>query len=147
MIWGQNFNTGNRVPILPKMALRIIKFQSRDCHSSPLFKKQSLHQFKDKIQLESLLLVSKCCNNILQSIFENWLKFYSDKHKYNTIVSSTGKLFKQLFKKNLYGKHSITISEINAWNKIQTAFGGLILENSTTTQIKTLLNKKCIYKY
>ena len=41
----------------------------------------------------------------------------------------------------------ITISAVNAWNKIQTAFGNVILKNLTTTQIKTLLTKKCIEKY
>ena len=44
-------------------------------------------------------------------------------------------------------KNSVTISVVNAWSKIQTAFGNVILKNLTTTQIKTLLTKKCIEKY
>ena len=44
-------------------------------------------------------------------------------------------------------KNSVTISAVNAWSKIQTAFGNVILKNLTTTQIKTLLPKKCIEKY
>ena len=44
-------------------------------------------------------------------------------------------------------KNSVTISAVNAWSKIQTAFGNVILKNLTTTQIKTLLTKKCIEKY
>ena len=47
----------------------------------------------------------------------------------------------------LYGKNYLTISAVNAWNKIQTAFGNVILKNLTTTQIETLLTKKCIEKY
>ena len=40
-----------------------------------------------------------------------------------------------------------TTSAFNAWNKIQTAFGNIMLKNLTTTQTKTLLTKKCIEKY
>ena len=40
-----------------------------------------------------------------------------------------------------------TLSAVNAWNKKQTAFGGVILKNLTTSQIKTLLTKKSIDKY
>ena len=41
-------------------------------------------------------------------------------------------------------KNFITIS---AWNKIQTAYENVILKNLITTQIKTLLTKKCIEDY
>ena len=68
-------------------------------------------------------------------------------HNYNTAASSTGKLFKPSFQTNLYEKYFTTISAVNAWNKIQTAFGNVILKILTPTQIKTLLNKKCIEKY
>ena len=40
VIWAQIFNAVNRVSVLQKEALRTISFQPRDCHSSPLFKKQ-----------------------------------------------------------------------------------------------------------
>ena len=64
-----------------------------------------------------------------------------------TAASSTVNLFKPSFQSNLYGKKSITIRAVNAWNKIQTVFENVILKNLTTTQIKTLLTKKCIQKY
>ena len=41
-------------------------------------------------------------------------------------------------------KKSIIIRAVNAWNKIQTAFGDVILKNLTTTQIKTLLKNTLI---
>ena len=119
--------------ILQKKALRIISFQPRDCYSSPLFKKQNLLKFEDKIQLKNVLLVSKYFNNILPSIVDNWFTLCSDIRNYNTVASSAGKLFKPSFRTILYGKHSITLSVANAWNKIQTAFGDVILKNLTTT--------------
>ena len=48
---------------------------------------------------------------------------------------------------NLCGKNSVTLSAVNAWNKIQIVFRNVILRTLTTTQIKTLLTKKCIEKY
>ena len=38
VIWAQNFNAVDRVSILYKKTLRTISFQTRDCHSSSLFK-------------------------------------------------------------------------------------------------------------
>ena len=92
-------------------------------------------------------MVSKYFNNILPSIFDNWFTLFSDMHNYNTATSLTGKLFKPSFHTILYGKNSITLSAVNAWNKIQTAFGDVILKNLTTTQLKNLLTKKSIDKY
>ena len=77
VIWAQNFNALNRVSIL-------LSFQPRDCHSRPLFKKQSLLNFEDKIQVENVLLVSKYFNNILPSIFDKWFTFCSHTHNYIT---------------------------------------------------------------
>ena len=86
-------------------------------------------------------------HQILPTIFDKWFKLFSDIHNYNLPASSTGKLFKPSFWSNSYRKKSLTISAVNAWNKIQTAFGNVILKNLTTTQIKSLLTKKCIEKY
>ena len=65
---------------------------------------------------------------ILSSIFDKWFTLCSDIQNYNKTVSSTGKLFKPLFRTNLYGESSITKIAVNAWNKIQTAFGDVILK-------------------
>ena len=112
----------------------------RSCHSSSLFKKHSLLKFEDKIQLENVLLVSKYFNNILPSIFDNWSTLGPDIQNYDTADISTGKLFNPLFQSDLYGKNSITITAANAWIKIQTAFGDVILKNSTTVKIGLALS-------
>ena len=83
--------------ILERQALRIISFQPKNCHSSPLFKKQNLLKFETKIQLENVLLVSKYFSNILPSVFDNWFTLCSDIHNYNTGASVTRKLFKQIY--------------------------------------------------
>ena len=83
VIWAQNSNAVNRVSVLQKKALRTISFQPRGCYLSPLFEKQNLLKFEDKIQLENVLLVSKYFDNILPSIFDNWFTLFSDMHNYN----------------------------------------------------------------
>ena len=46
-------------------ALRIMNFQSRNSHMSPLFRKTSALKFKDKINLENVLFINKSINNLL----------------------------------------------------------------------------------
>ena len=71
----------------------------------------------------------------------------SDIHSYSAAARSTVQLFKPLSQTNIYGKSSITLGAVNAWNKIQTTFGDAILKYLTTIQIKTSLTKECIDKY
>ena len=89
VVCAQNLNAINRVFTLQKKALSIIRFQPRDCHPSPLFKKHNLLKFEDKIQLENVPPINKYFNKILPSIFDNWFKLSSDIHNYNTAPSST----------------------------------------------------------
>ena len=92
-------------------------------------------------------MVSKYFHNILLPIFDNWFTLCSDMHNYNTAASLTGKLFKTSFHTILYGKNSLTLSAVNAWNKMQAAFGDVISKNLTTTQLKNLLTKNSIDKF
>ena len=103
--------------VLQKKALRIINFQPRN--SSPLFKKSSFRKFWDKFNLENTLFVSKSINNLLPSLFNNWFLFSSDQHNYETSWSSLDNLHKPSYKTNTYGKNSIVVSAINAWNNSQ----------------------------
>ena len=64
LVWAQNFSTIQRIIILQKKAARIINFQPRNFHTSPLFKQNSILKFQDKICLENILFVSKSLNNI-----------------------------------------------------------------------------------
>ena len=144
VIWAQNFNAVNRVSILQKKALRTISFQPRDCHLSPLFKKQNLLKFEDKTQFENVLLVSKYFNNILPSTFDKWFTLCSDILIITQLPPRQGNYSNCT---NLYGKNSVTLSAVNARNKMQIVFRNVILRTLTTTQIKTLLTKKCIEKY
>ena len=69
LVWAQNFSSIKRILILQKKAVRIINFQPRNSHTSPLFKQNFILKFQDKICLENILFVSKSLNNLSPSIF------------------------------------------------------------------------------
>ena len=76
---------------------------------------------------------------MLSLIFDSLFTLYSDMHNHNTVASFRGKLFKPPLQTYLYGKNSIIISAVNAWNEIQTAFGDVILENVITIETKIII--------
>ena len=127
--------------------MRIIIFQSRNCHSSPLFSKPKLLKFNDKFLLEIVLLISNFTNSLLPPVFNNWFTFCPNIHNYETTSSATCKLFKPSFCTNLYGKNSITVNAIDAWNKAQTSLADTILKDLTPNKIKTIIMKKMIDSY
>ena len=69
LVWAQNFSSIKQILILQKKAVRIINFQPRNSHTSPLFKQNFILKFQDKICLENILFVSKSLNNLSPSIF------------------------------------------------------------------------------
>ena len=69
LVWAQNFSSIKQILILQKKAVRIINFQPRNPHTSPLFKQNFILKFQDKICLENILFVSKSLNNLSPSIF------------------------------------------------------------------------------
>ena len=125
--------------------MRIITFQSRSCYSSPLFSKFKLLKFNDKVHLENVLLISKFTNSPLPPVFSNWLNFCSNAHNDETTSPATCKLFKPSFRTNLYGKNSITVNDIDAWNKAQTSLA--ILKDLTPNKIKTIIMKRMTGSY
>ena len=139
LVWAQNFSTIQRILILQKKAVRIINFQPRNSHTSPLFKQNSILKFQDKICLENILFVNKSLNNLLPSIFNTWFSFSSDQHNYETSSSTQGNLMKLFYKTNRYGKYSITISAIGSWNKIQKQLKNILLKDLSSNKIKTVV--------
>ena len=119
LVWAQNHNTIQWIVILQKKAVRIINFQPRNSHTSPLFKQNFILKFQDKICLENILFVSKSLNNLSPSVFNTWFSFSSDQHNYETSSSTQGNLIKLFYKTKRCGKYSITVSAVESWNKIQ----------------------------
>ena len=104
LIWGQNLHALSRIIILQKKALRIMNFQSRDSHSSPLFKSNHILKLEDKILIENIIFVNKSFNNLLPPIYKSWFTFRSDVHNDQTVSSTADKIFKPLYRTDSYGK-------------------------------------------
>ena len=62
LAWAQSCSTIQRIIILQKKAIRIINLQSRNFHTSPLFKLNSILKSQDKICFENILFVRKSLN-------------------------------------------------------------------------------------
>ena len=116
LIWGQNLYAVSRIVILQKKVLRIMNFESRDSHSSLLFKSNHIRKLEDKILIHNILFINKSFNNLLPPIFKSWFTFCSEVRNYQTISSTADKIFKPSYRTDSYGKKSITIGAINSWN-------------------------------
>ena len=138
LVWAQNSSTIQQIVILQKKAARIINFQPRNSHTSPLFKQSSILKFQDKICLENILFVSKSLNNLSPSVFNTWFVFSSGQHE--TSSSTQGILIKLFYKTNRYGKYSLTISAAESWNKIQKQLKGTLFKDLSPNKIKTAVS-------
>ena len=130
-----------------KEANKIINFQPRNSHTSPLFKQNSILKFQDKIYLEYILFVSKSLNNLTPSVFSTWFSFSSDQHNYETSSSTKGNLIKLFYKTKRYGKYSITVSAVESWNKIQKQLKNMLLKNLSPYKIKTVVTNFYLKSY
>ena len=128
----------SRIVFLQKKALRIMNFQSRDSHSSLLFKSNHILKLEDKILIVNILFINKSFNNFLPPVFKSWFTFCSEVHNYEAIPSTADKIFKPSYRTDSYGKTSITIGAINSWNKPQHQFSNLSLKTYSPTKIKSL---------
>ena len=103
LVWAQNGCTIQQIVILQKASVRIIKFQPRNSHTSPLFKQSSILKFQDKTCVEKILFVSKSLKNLSPSVFNTWFSFSSDLVIYETSSSKQGNITKLFYKTNRYG--------------------------------------------
>ena len=133
--------------ILQKKAVRIINFQPRNFHTSPLFKQYFILKFVDKICFENILFVSKSLNNLTKSVFSTWFSFFSDQCNYETSSSTQGNLTKLFYKTNRYGKYSITVSAAESWNKIQKQLKYMLLKDLSSRKIKTIVGNSYFKSY
>ena len=139
LAWAQNFSSIKQILILQKKTVRIINFQPRNSHTSPLFKQNFILKFQDKVCLENILFVSKSLNNLSPSIFNTWFSFSSDQHRYETSSSTQGNLMKPFYKTDRYGKYSITVNAVESWIKIQKQLKSILLKDLSPNKIETVV--------
>ena len=125
----------------------IVWAQTRNFHTSRLFKENSILKFQDKIWLENIFFISKSLNNLLPSVFNTWFVFSSDQNNYETSSSTQVNLIKRFYKTKRYGKYSITVSVVESWNKIQKQLKDLLLCDLSPNKIKTIVSDLYLKSY
>ena len=123
-----------------------MNFESRDSHSSPYSNPTIFINLKTKY-LSRTYFTNKSFNDLLPPIFKSWFTFCSDVNNYQTVSSTSDKIFKSSYRTNSFGKNSITVGPINSWTKTQNQFSNLSLKTYNPSKIKSLLCKKCIENY
>ena len=98
--------------------------------TSLLFKENGILKLTDRVQLENILFVNKCINNLLPPIFNDWFTFISAPHTYQTIS---------------YSKNSIKSSSIQSWNNAQQKLRSL--KTLPSTKIKQLIADEILKNY
>ena len=126
--------TQSTIIILQRKPLRTINFQSRDSHSSPLFRSNHILKLEDKILIENILFISKLFNNLVPPIFKSWFTFCSDVHNYHTVSSTADEIFKPSYTTDSYGNtpifdhaYSITIKVIFSFLKYVLSYKNVSL--------------------
>ena len=126
---------------------RIVSAQTRNFHTSRLFKENFILKFQDKIWLENILFINKSLYNLLPSVFNTWFIFSSDQNNYENLSSTQVKLIKRFYKTKRYGKYSITVSVVESWNKIQKQLKDLLLGDLSPNKIKTIVSDLYLKSY
>ena len=96
-----------------------MSFQSRHSHSSPLFEYNHLLKPEYKVLIKNILFINKSLNNLLPLIFKNWSIFCSGVHNYQTVSSTSDKIFQPSYRTDSFRKNLITMGAINSYNKTQ----------------------------
>ena len=121
-----------------------MSFQSKDSHSSPLFRFDHILKLQDKILIENILFINKSFNSLLPEIFKSWSIFCSDLHNYHTVSSTADKIFKPFYRTDSYGKNSIILGAINSWNKTQHQFSNLSFKAFRPNKLKVYFSKNAL---
>ena len=81
-----------------------MNFQFRDSHSNLFFKSNHILKLEEKVLIEDILIINKSFSSLLPRIFKSWFTFCSDVPNYQTVASTTNKMFKPSYRTDSYGK-------------------------------------------
>ena len=141
-IWGLNKKSQNFKSIakLQKRAIRLMSFSSYDAHTEPLFKRYGILKLKDQITLLNCLFIHDQTRNLLPSTFNGFYIPCSDLYEADTRYSAAGSLFVPQYSTNTYGRRSIKVSSILAWNNLCETLEKDLLKLNRFTLKQTLYN-------
>ena len=145
LVWSQNCNAINRLVILQEKLFELL-ILSHVILTLVLYSKSYILKFLDKVNLEKTLFVSTSINNLLPSLLNDLFLFSSHQHHCETSWYYHGNLHKPSYKTNIYGKNSIVVGAINAWNNSQKLFK-ISPRHLSPNKIKKTLSDAFFAKY
>ena len=101
----------------------------------------------DIISIENCSFVSKSSNIQLPEMYNNWLIFSADTHRYETSCSDKGMVKVKSFNTTSYGKEAVIYSAINTWDSLQKQLKHFLWRNLSTFQLKSFLKHYYLKKY
>ena len=111
-----------------------MNFQSRDSHSSLLFRSNHILKLEGKILIENILFISKSFNKLLPPIFISWFSFCSNVHNYHTVSSAADKIFKPSYTTDCYGNTPIFDHDYSTTIKVTLSFLKYVLACKNLTR-------------
>ena len=118
-VWAQvNTKQTENIYKLQNKALRIISFADWRSSSFPLYFQRKILKLEHQVKLMNCQFVSNCIHNTGPTCFDEYFKFSSDFHVYNTRSSESGCLYLNPVNTTTYGLNSITFRCIIDWNFI-----------------------------
>ena len=121
-----------------------MNFQSRDSHSSPLFRSNHILRLEDKILVENILFINKLFNNLLPPIFKSWFTFFSDVHNYHAVSSTADKIFKPSYRTDFYEKIQSLQDPLIVGIKLNISSVICNLKHSAQPKLKVYFLKKSL---
>ena len=121
-----------------------MNFQSRDSHSSPLFRSNHILKLEHKILIENTLFINKSFNNLLPPIFKSWFTFCSDLHNYHTVSSTADKIFKSSYRTILMERIQSLQESLIVGIKLNISTVICHLKNSAQLKLKVYFSKNAL---
>ena len=94
-----------------------MSFSRHDAPSEPIFRKFDILKLKDQITLFNCLFIHDQTHNLLPSNFNDFFLPCSDLYDTDT-RRRAGCLFTPQYSSNTYGRQSVKVSAILAWNNL-----------------------------
>jgi len=122
LIWGQNNRVVTKLQILQNKAIRIINFQQRRAHASPLYRDCKILKLYDNISLQNFLFAYDSLNTRLPSTLNRLFTFVDTDRVHNTRTEILFQLNRLQTRTVLYGSNSIKSKSIDIWNYFNLHF-------------------------
>ena len=147
LIWGQNNGIVTKLQIIQNKALRIINFQPRRAHASPLYRECNILKLRDNISLQNFLFAHDSLNKRLPTTLNRLFTFVDVDRTHNTRTENLFQLKRLQNRTVLYGSNSIKSKSIDVWNHFNLHYKEKNLYIKSKSICKHFITKVMMSRY